>query len=110
MQHTLHGFVHNTNALPTFAALALAPLVLLPRFARAPGWRGFLWYSLVSGIVTLVAFVLAIRAEATGQQTGHLATSPHGLWQRVSIAVGFGWFSVLSVLMLRAYPTRRPIR
>jgi hypothetical protein len=108
--HTLHGFVHNANALPTFAALALAPLVLLRRFAREPGWRGFMWYSLISGIITLAAFVLAIRAESIGQQTGHLATSLHGLWQRISIVLGFGWFSVLSVLMLRAYPDRHPVR
>ena len=107
-QHTLHGFVHNFNALPTFAALALAPLVLIPRFAREPGWRGFAWYSLISGLLTLASFFLAVRAEAIGQQTGTLATSLHGLWQRISIGLGFGWFSVLSVLMLRAVsPTRR---
>ncbi len=110
--HTLHGFIHNANALPTFAALALAPLVLARRFAREPGWRGFMWYSLVSGLLTLVSFFLALRAEAIGQEAGTLATSLHGLWQRISIALGFGWFSVLSVLMLRAVanrpvPTRR---
>jgi len=108
--HTLHGVIHNANALPTFAALALAPLVLLRRFFREPGWRGFAWYSVVSGVLTLAAFVLAINAESTAQQTGHLATSLHGLWQRISIVLGFGWFSVLSVLLLRAYPRERVLR
>jgi hypothetical protein len=107
-QHSLPGFIHNANALPTFAALALAPLVLVRRFAGEPGWRGFMWYSLASGLLTLVAFFLAIRAEAIAQQTGTLATSLHGLWQRISIGLGFGWFSVLAVLMLRAV-ARRPV-
>jgi uncharacterized membrane protein YbjE (DUF340 family) len=66
------------------------------RFA-AQGERGWAIYSAVSGIVFAVAFVPSSVGFGQAEGLVHLA----GLLQRVAVAVGFGWLTLLADRVLR---------
>lgn len=100
-RHTVHGLIHDANAVPCFAALAALQFVLASRFAREPGGRLWMWYCVATGVLVVVTFAVTGQLAAAAQQTGTLAISMHGLWQRVTIVAGFGWFGVLAVRLLR---------
>jgi hypothetical membrane protein len=99
-QVTLHGAVHDFNAFPCFIALTAAILVLGYRFAGERS-RGVLAYSLASATIVLTTFVVSGLLSTDALANGTLPESLHGLIQRITIAVGFGWFSVLAVRYLR---------
>jgi hypothetical protein len=98
---TVPGMIHDLNALPCFAALTAAVLVLALRFAGEPGRRGWMWGSLAAGLVVPVTFVLTGALFSQAAAAGTLDASYHGLVQRVTIALGFGWLSVIALLLLR---------
>jgi hypothetical membrane protein len=98
---TVAGLIHNLNALPNFIAMAATTFVMAARFAQENGKRTWMWYSLVTGLAVLVTFLASVALYTTAEQAGALATSPHGIWQRICIVVGFGWFSALAVELLR---------
>src|SRR4030095_15183642 len=106
---TVPGMIHDLNALPCFAALTATILVLAARFAGRPGRRGWMWCSLAIGVVGAVTFVLSGFLFSQAAAAGTLDASYHGLVQRFSIALGFGWLSVLALWLVRQ-PHRRPSR
>jgi hypothetical protein len=71
------------------------------RFAadRRRAWR---WYSITSATPAMTTLLLAVARYDADTQTG----SYHGLWQRISITVGFGYFGVLATHLLRRHGTR----
>jgi hypothetical protein len=99
-QKTLHGMVHDLNVLPCFAVLTAAILVFSYRFAGERR-RAALAYSLASATVVLATFVASGILFTDALDHGTLPESLHGLVQRITIATGFGWFSVLAVYYLR---------
>ena len=103
---TVPGMIHDLNALPCFAALTAAVLVLALRFAGEPGRRGWMWGSLAAGLVVPVTFVLTGALFRQAAAAGTLEASYHGLVQRVTIALGFGWLSMIALLLLREQPNR----
>jgi hypothetical protein len=103
---TVPGMIHDLNALPCFAALTATILVLAARFAGRPGRRGWMWCSLAIGFVVAVTFVLGGVLFSQAAAAGTLDASYHGLVQRFSIALGFGWLSVLALCLLREQPGR----
>jgi 4-amino-4-deoxy-L-arabinose transferase-like glycosyltransferase len=85
--------IHDVNALPCFTALTVTALVLARRFAGEPGRRGWMWGCLAIALAVAVTFVLS----------GVLFT----------IALGFGWLSVIALLLLRdqhSWPAPQPER
>jgi uncharacterized protein DUF998 len=103
---TVPGMIHDLNALPCFAALTATILVLAARFAGQPGRRGWMWGSLAIGLVVAVTSVLSGVLFSQAAAAGTLDASYHGLVQRFSIALGFGWLSVLALRLLREQPGR----
>jgi uncharacterized membrane protein YbjE (DUF340 family) len=95
--YTWHGALHDFISLPAFLALAAACFVFGRRFA-ARGERGWVVYSVVSGLVFAVMFVLA--SAGFGQAEGLVDLA--GLFQRVAVTVGFGWLTLLAVHLLRS--------
>src|SRR5918995_1070631 len=61
------------------------------------GERGWAVYSAISGLVFVIAFVLA--SAGFGQAAGLIDLA--GLLQRVAVAVGFGWLTLLAVHLRR---------
>ena len=99
-QETLHGAIHDLNAFPCFAALTAAVLVFSYRFAGERRWGG-LAYSLATAMIVLATFVVSGMLFTNALDNGTLPESLHGLVQRITIAAGFGWFSVFAVRSLR---------
>jgi Protein of unknown function (DUF998) len=103
---TVPGIIHDLNALPCFAALTAAVLVLAVRFAGEPGRRRWVWCSSAIALAVAVTFVLSGVLFSQAAAAGTLNTSDHGLVQRLTITLGFGWLSVIALLLLRDQPGR----
>jgi hypothetical membrane protein len=97
-----HGALHDLFSLLGFVALAAACFVFGRRFAGR-GKRGWALYSAVSGGVFAVLFVLSSAGFAQVEGLVDLA----GLLQRVAVAVGFGWLTLLAVHLLRGLSSER---
>lgn len=92
LRYTWHGALHALFSLPGFAALAAACFVFGRDLARR-GERGWAVYSVVTGLVYAVSFVLA--SAGFGQAESLVALA--GLFQRVAVTVGFGWLTLLAI-------------
>ena len=86
---TWHGGVHNGVSLVVFGALTAACFTAA-RWRPARWWA---WYGRLAGLAVPVLFLVS------GAVTG---TS--GVWQRLSIAVGWTWLAVLGTRALRHPP------
>ena len=94
--YSWHGALHDLFSGPAFVALAAACFVFGRRGAGR-GERGWAVYSAISGLVFVIAFVLS--SAGFGQAAGLVDLA--GLLQRVAVAVGFGWLTLLAVHLLR---------
>ncbi|MFC9894800.1 DUF998 domain-containing protein [Nocardia sp. NPDC127579] len=86
---SLHSTLHNLCSVLVLIGLTAACFV----FA---GDRGWLWlgYSLASGLVFGVAFMLAGSGFAQAPNLVEVG----GLWQRIAIVAGWTWLTVLAFL------------
>jgi hypothetical membrane protein len=100
---TVHGALHDLFSVPAFLALFAAFFVLRRRFVRE-GRRGWAIYSAVSGALFIAAFILSGLAF---QQVAGLVDYG-GLAQRVAVAAGWLWLTLLAVHLLprAAHPRR----
>jgi hypothetical membrane protein len=96
---TLHGTIHGVAGLIVFLSIAAASMALARRFAGDPAWHGWALYSLVTGILTLLLFVITTVLSALDQQ-GVLPNSPAGLFQRADILLAWGWVALLALRLL----------
>ena len=95
-QYTLHGHLHDLVSLVVFVCLPAACFVFCRRFFRLSE-RGWAVYSLLSGLGIIAAFVLA--SLGFDQTAGFVAFG--GLFQRLSISIGWIWISLLAVHALK---------
>ena len=97
---TLVGELHQIFSTPVFLCLPAAAFVYARAFRRSgrPGWSVL---SLVAGLAQLAIFVIA--AVGFDQQAGWKEWA--GLFQRVSLIVGLGWFSMLCARTFHSLPT-----
>lgn len=91
-QPSTAGALHDLFSVPAFFCLGAACFVL----AAGAGWR---WaaYSLLSGTGFLVAFFVS----GVGFQQTEPVVDVAGLWQRVSVSIGWAWITVLAIRSLR---------
>ncbi len=93
---TLRSLIHDANLFPTWTVMTLAMLVLAARFLADRQWV-WMWYSTASAVLAMTTLLVAVAQYDADTQTGNY----HGLWQRISITVGFGYFSVLGAHLFR---------
>lgn len=86
---TWPGNVHNVVSVVVFVSLALACFTAA-RSRPTPGWR---WYCVLTGIAIPVLFVTAGAVSDTA-----------GLWQRLTIIVGWTWLIVVELRAMRVRP------
>ncbi|HET8843115.1 MAG TPA: DUF998 domain-containing protein, partial [Ktedonobacteraceae bacterium] len=91
---TLHGSLHLFVSLIVFISLPAACFVMIRRFVNRPAWRGWVLYSLATGILVLLFFVLTDVIANLGLQ------APAGLFQRITISIGWIWVAVLAFRLL----------
>ena len=97
---TLHGVLHMLLSLVAFIALPAACFVLARRFAGDPVWRGWAFYSIATGILVVVFFIITDLVASLNPN------GPAGFFQRLSIIIGWGWISLLALrLMSKKAPT-----
>ncbi|MGO9410605.1 MAG: DUF998 domain-containing protein [Spirochaetia bacterium] len=94
---TTHGTLHNLFSLPVFTALPAACFVFARRSAKS-GRRGWMVYSILAGIGMLAFFVLA--GIGIKQTPGFVEVV--GVYQRLSIAIGFTWITAIAVYLSKA--------
>lgn len=91
-----HAALHDGFSLVAFLAMAVARCVFARHFA---GWGERAWarYSARNGVVFVAAFVLSQLGFGQAEGLVDLA----GLFQRVAIAAGWCWLSLLALHLLR---------
>ena len=97
---TLHGTIHGANAIPAFGSLTIAIFVLARRFASDPAWRGWGFYSVISGILLMGFFIACVYVSSLDQK-GVLPNSPTGFFERIAIIVGWTWIALVATNLLR---------
>jgi hypothetical protein len=85
---TTHAVVHTLAAFVTITAIAISCFVLARRFAVEPRWRGWVAYTILTGLLTIG---LIAAFGATNNQVG----APAGLFERLATGVN----TVLSLLI-----------
>jgi hypothetical membrane protein len=96
---TLHGTIHGVAGLIAFSSVAIASFVMARRFAGDPNWKGWALYSIVTGILVVVFFIVSTTVSAL-DENGILPNSPTGLFQRMAIIVGWGWIALMAIRLL----------
>ena len=96
---TREGTLHNVCAVPIFAGIPLASLASAVAAARRREYR-WACYSAASSVSMVGSFVLMGRA--TGGEPRFVGKG--GIFQRISIASGFGWLTTLSLRALSSLP------
>jgi hypothetical membrane protein len=96
LEYTPRGVLHDIFSLPVFTALPAASFVFTRVFAKR-GQRGWAAYSAVTGVVFIVAFLLA--SVGFDQAEGLVAVA--GLFQRIALTVGLGWLALLAIHVRR---------
>ena len=89
---TVYGTLHNLFGQLQFISLSVACFMLARRDAADPARRGWAWYSLATGLLVAVLFVLTSVVVVKG--------GPAGLVQRIFIIVGWGWIAVLAIRLM----------
>jgi hypothetical membrane protein len=90
VEPTTAGRLHDLFSIPAFFGLGLACLVL----AAGAGWR-WMVYSTLTGVAFLATFV--VSGVAFSQEA---FVDVGGLWQRISVTVGWAWMTALAVRQL----------
>jgi len=89
---TVPGTLHNLLGQLQFISLAAVCFVLARRDAADPARRGWAWYSVATGLLVAVLFVLTGVAEALG--------GPAGLTQGICLMVGWSWIALLAIRLM----------
>jgi hypothetical protein len=98
---TREGLLHNLWAIPIFVGI---PIAAFASAASAVRGREYRWacYSVGSSLMMVVSFLNFGRAF--GSASGLAGRG--GIFQRISIASGFGWLTALSLRARSSIPSR----
>ena len=77
---TTHAVIHTLAAFVTITAIAVSCFVLARRFAVEPSWRGWVIYTILTGLLTIALIA------AFGAANNH-AGAPAGLLERLATGV-----------------------
>ncbi len=89
---TVHGTIHSLISVLAFISLSAACFVLARRDVVDPAARGWAWYSVATGLLVAVFFVLTGVATALN--------GPGGLTQRILLIVGWSWIAVQAIRLM----------
>ena len=84
---TLHGEIHIIGAYVIVGAMASGLFVIAWRFAGDPRWRGWVAYSVISGLLTLIFMAFF----GTGQNPHSMFAGYAGLFERLATNIETIW-------------------
>src|SRR5579859_852507 len=96
---TGHGVIHALCGLAIFVTLPIATFVMTRRFVGDSAWRGWMLYSLFTGSIMIVSFIVS-QWLGSLEQSGILQNAPMGLAQRIGIFAGWVWISLFAIALL----------
>ena len=99
LDYSAHGVLHDLFSTPFFLGLPVTCFIFSRWFA-ARGKRRWTIYSAVTGVVLVSAFILS--SAGFGQTEGLVDVA--GLFQRVTLIIGFGWLTLLAFRFLKSPP------
>ncbi len=97
LQYSLLGRLHRLFSAFVFLGLPIACFVFARLFARRSERRWTI-YSLVTGIAFVVMFIVTSAGFAQVEGLVDYA----GLFQRITLTIGWAWLTLLAVYMLKA--------
>jgi hypothetical protein len=89
---TREGLLHNLCAVPIFVGIPIAGLASAATAMRSSDYS-WACYSAASGLIMVASFVIFGRAFGSASDLD----GKGGIFQRISIASGFGWLTALSL-------------
>jgi len=100
---TIYGTLHNLFGQLQFISLIAACFVLARRDAADPARRGWVWYSVATGLLIAasdVAFVLTFKLWDGG---------PAGLIERIGVIGGGTWIALLAIRLMSRWVLRASV-
>lgn len=91
---TTAGMIHDANPALFYPSLLGLMLVIAWRFAAKQ--RAWTWISIGGAILVIVTTVMFVSQFNMDTQSGEF----HGLWQRINLAVCFGWIAAIAGRLL----------
>ena len=98
---TRNGRLHNLCAIPIFAGIPIAGIASAASAVRSRDYR-WACYSAGSSLMMIASFLLFGRAFGGASRIA----GKGGIFQRISIASGFGWLTALSLRARSSQPGR----
>jgi hypothetical protein len=93
LHSTFHGIIHWVlGGLVVFGGLPASCFVFARRFASDTQWKGWVIYSILTGIL-MVAFFAAFAIASAQDGTA-------GLFERISLSIGMLWMAFFAVRLL----------
>ncbi len=102
-ERTRAGLIHDLFGIPVFAGIPIAGLATAVAAARSGDYR---WAAYSAGSSTAMAGSFALMGAAIRGQARFRGKG--GIFQRISIATGFGWLSAVSLRGLSRWVSGRP--
>jgi hypothetical membrane protein len=101
----VHAILHTVAFTLVFLPLGVAGLLIGTPLLKTRGWRGLGWYSLVTGLLTLIPplgnlFSFFAPAPQTPISNPGTEFSGGGLINRVGIVIAFAWIVILAIRLL----------
>ena len=96
-RRTAHGILHDLFGIPFFLGLPITGFVFAQRFTRS-GQRGWAAYSAISGFAMFMVFFFARLSLRPGFEE---MAGLFGLFQRITVTIGWAWLTLLAVYMLK---------
>lgn len=85
---TVHGVIHNIIFFVVYLSLLIALFIIGWHLRKIPFWRGYGWYSIITGLV-MIGLFFGLGAASTH----HLG----GLFQRIFELEAYAWYVVMGL-------------
>jgi hypothetical protein len=96
-ERTIPGILHDLFSVPFFLGLPITGLAFARYFARM-GQHGWAAYSAISGVAMFAVFFVARLGLRPGFED---LAGLFGLFQRITVTIGWAWLTLLAVYMQR---------
>lgn len=84
--------IHVLGFLVVFCSLITAFFIIGMQLRKIPAWRGYSWYSMLTGLVTLALLAAFIYVMDHAQAVG--------LFHRILVVEAFGWYTVMGCRLM----------